>query len=262
MTRYFRLFAYFLRFSFSRAMEFRVDFFFRIVMDICFYAVNFLFFEVVFRHTDVLGGWSENQMIVFIAAFLVIDGISMTLFSNNLWMLATYVNRGDLDYYLVRPVSSLFVVSLRDFAANSFVNLLMACGIMVWALVRYEGVLTFTGVLLFVVLILNGAYLRYCVRMMTIIPVFWLHSARGLEILFFHMARFVERPDRIFTGATRVILTTVLPFCLMASFPARILLEGVDLGLIAWIAGVTVLFTLVMLVFWSAGLRAYSSASS
>ena len=40
MTRYLRLYAYFLRFSFSRALEFRVDFFFRVIMDTAFYAVN------------------------------------------------------------------------------------------------------------------------------------------------------------------------------------------------------------------------------
>ena len=33
MIRYLRLYGYFLRFSFSRAMEFRFDFFFRIFMD-------------------------------------------------------------------------------------------------------------------------------------------------------------------------------------------------------------------------------------
>ena len=57
----------------------------------------------------------------------------MTFFANNMWKLPLAVNRGDLDYHLVRPVSTLFFVSLRDFAANSFVNLLMAVGVLVWA---------------------------------------------------------------------------------------------------------------------------------
>ena len=110
--------------------------------------------------------------------------------------------------------------------------------------------------------IINGTYLRYCVRMFCIIPVFWLHSAKGLEIVFFHMARFVERPDRIFTGPTRVVLTTVLPFCLMASFPARMLIDGFEWGIFLTILSVTAAFTLGLAIFWQAGLRAYSSASS
>ncbi len=260
--RYLRLYLYFLRFSFSRAMEFRVDFFFRIFMDIVYYAINLLFFEVLFLHTDLLGGWNINQTHVFIAGFLLIDALSMTLFSNNLWLFSTYVNRGELDYYLVRPVSTLFFISLRDFAANSFMNLVISLGILTWALAEYRGPVTPWNVIGFLLLLANGAYLRYCIRMLFIIPVFWLHSNRGLEIVFFHMARFVERPDRIFTGPVRVILTTLLPFCLVASFPARVFLEGPSLGLLGVIVGVTLLFTTLMLLFWRMGLCAYASASS
>ncbi|MBD3345123.1 MAG: hypothetical protein GF401_08690 [Chitinivibrionales bacterium] len=262
MLRYIRLFGYFLRFSFSKAMEFRLDFFFRIVMDTIYYVINFMFFEVVFLHTDVLGGWTGNQMRVFVAGFLVVDALSMTLFSNNLWHLSTYVNRGDLDYYLIRPVSSLFFVSLRDFAANSFMNLIMAAAIGVWALNSYDGTVSFVKVLLFVIFLVNGAYLRYCVRMMTIIPVFWLHSSQGMEAVFFHLNRFIERPDRIFTGVTRIILTTICPFLLMASYPARIVLEPFNPAVPVTIIAVTLAFTFILGLLWNAGLRAYASASS
>lgn len=262
MTRYFTLFMYFLRFSFSKAMEFRVDFFFRIAMDCIYYAVNILFFKVIYLHTPILGGWNENQMMIFIAGFLFIDAISMTFFSNNVWWLPIFVNRGDMDYYLVRPVSTLFVISLRDFAANSFLNLVISIGILVWAFVQYTGPVTISSVLLFLLLLVNGTYLRYCVRMLMIIPVFWTQSTRGLDIVFFYMTRFVERPDRIFTGAVRIILTSVLPFCLMVSFPARIFIEGFNLALFSTITIVTILFTCILFISWTAGLRAYSSASS
>jgi ABC-2 type transport system permease protein len=257
-----RLYGYFLRFSFSRAMEFRVDFFLRIFMDIFYYAINIGFYQVVFLHTDVLGGWDFDQMLVFIAGFLVIDAISMTVFANNLWLLPDYINKGDLDYYLVRPVEPLFVLSLRDFAASSFVNLLMACGIMVWALLRYPHPLGPGRIALFVVMILLGSFLRYLVRMLSILPTFWLHSARGFESVFFHLNRFIERPDRIFTGWVRVVLTTVLPFGLMASFPARLLLDSFNPWLLVHFFVVSGLFFYLIVALWKRGLRAYSSASS
>ena len=138
MRRYLRLYAHFLRFSFSRAMEFRLDFGFRIVMEGMFYALQFAFFAILYRHTALLGGWTADQAIVFVCGYFLIDAIHMTVFSNNLWWFPVFVNRGDLDYYLVRPVSTLFFMSLRDFAANSFVNLLIASGLLVWSLVRFK----------------------------------------------------------------------------------------------------------------------------
>jgi ABC-2 type transport system permease protein len=262
MWRYLRLYGCCLRFSFSRAMEFRVDFGFRIVMDVFFYLIDIVFFRVLYLHTSVLGGWREDQGMVFVGCFLLLDALDMTILANNLYQLPSSINRGDLDYHLVRPVSPLFMVSLRDFAANSFVNLLMALGLLAFFLSRYAGPVTPAGLLILAGALALGFLLRYLVRMLTIIPVFWWHQGRGLQMMFWHLTRFVERPDRIYTGAVRVLLTSVLPFALMASVPARCFLEPFDRGLFLHLVAVAAAFTLLIGVLWRAGLRAYSSASS
>ena len=64
--RYLTLYAHFLRFSFSRAMEFRLNFFFRVVMDVVYYVVNLAFFTVIYQHTTLLGGWTLDQVYVFV----------------------------------------------------------------------------------------------------------------------------------------------------------------------------------------------------
>ena len=56
MRRYLRLYLHFVRFSFSRAFEFRVDFWFRVVMDCAFYAVNLAFFTLLYGQTPTIGG--------------------------------------------------------------------------------------------------------------------------------------------------------------------------------------------------------------
>ncbi|MCE9614705.1 MAG: ABC-2 family transporter protein [Lentisphaerae bacterium] len=262
MWRYLTLYGYCLRFSFSRAMEFRVDFCFRIVMDVFFYFIDIVFFRIIYLHTTTLGGWDENQAMVFVGCFLLLDALDMTVLANNLYQLPQSINRGDLDYHLIRPVSPLFMLSLRDFAANSFVNLLMAFGILGYFLSRYTGPITPGGLILLAGSLCMGFLLRYLMRMLTIIPVFWWHRGQGLQMMFWHMTRFIERPDRIYTGAVRVLLTTVLPFALMASVPVRFFFEPFDPGLFLHVSAVLAAFIVVVAVFWRAGLRAYSSASS
>ena len=262
VIRYLRLFGYFVRFSISRAMEFRLDFFFRIVMDLLYYGVNIAFYRVIFLHTSNLGGWTEPQIMVFVSIYLLIDAIHMTLFSNNIWWLPTYINRGDLDYYIVRPVSSLFFVSLRDFAANSFVNLILAFGISIWALESLPGGLSAGRVFIYYALALNGTFVSYLIYLLMLLPVFWTHSGRGLE--YFHMAvsKFQERPDRIFSGWIHRVIVSVLPLALVASFPARLVLERFDLSLFAHLVAVTSILFGVTVAIWRRGLRNYSSASS
>jgi len=262
MGRYLRLYAHFVRFSFSRAMEFRVDFTFRIVMDVIYYVVNLMFYRVILLHTDALAGWNEPQLMVFVGAFIVVDALNMTIFSNNTWWFPQLINRGDLDYYLVRPVSSFFFVSFRDFAANSFVNLIMASSILAWAIARYPAPLGAAKIALFVALIASGTLLYHLLHMVTLMPVFWTHSARGFEQLFWTCARLMEKPDRIFYGWVRRLFVSILPFSLVASFPARLLFEEFDWTTLAHILVATGAFGLTIAWLWGRGLRSYSSASS
>jgi ABC-2 type transport system permease protein len=262
MIRYLRLYARFVEFSLMRAMEFRIDFFFRIIMDVIYYAINISFFEILFLHTPILGGWTEPQVLIFVSGYLLIDAIFMTAFANNMWMLPMHVNKGDLDYYLLRPVSSLFFLSLRDFAVSSFINLIMAIGIMIWAFRHDPEKISALRVVLFLFWLGNGLFLYYLLRLVSILPVFWTHSGRGFDALFWTLARFMERPDRIYTGVMRVLLTTLLPFALIASFPSRILFG--DTRPVLWfeLFAVTLCFSLGVLVLWRKALASYSSASS
>ena len=262
MWRYLRLYLYFLRFSFSRAMEFRVDFFFRVVMDTVFYLVHIAFFKIIYRHTALIGGWDFDQVLIFVCGFFLADAIHMTVAANNLWYLPQYINKGELDYYLVRPVSSLFMLSVRDFAANSFMNLLIAAGLLTWALARTPLSFGWPQLALYLLFIINGAYLYYVIHLFFILPVFWTHSGRRFEAVFYAVKQFAERPDRIFHGPIRLLLVTLLPFLLIASYPARILLDGIRYHHLLHLCLASICLTLLLLLGWRRGLRVYSSASS
>lgn len=260
--RYLRLFAHFVAFSFSKGFEFRFDFYMRIIMDVIYYAVAIAFFKILLVHTPSLGGWNEPQMMIFVAGYCMVDAINMTLFSNNMWQFPTLVNRGDLDYYLIRPVSSLFFISLRDFAANSFMNLLITGGLLAWAVGRYPEPISAWKIILFLGLIVNGTVIFYCMNAMSNMLVFFTQSSDGFGQLIWTMMKLGERPDRIYTGFVRRVVTFVLPFALIASYPTRLLIEEFDVSILLHIFGVTICFFMITLWTWNRALRSYSSASS
>lgn len=241
---------------------FRLDFFFRIVMDCFYYAVNIAFFKLIYGTTISLGGWREDQTLVFLAIFLLIDAIHMTLFSNNMWVLPILVNKGELDYYLLRPINSLFFVSLRDFAANSFMNLIITIGILAYAIHGYSGAISAVQWALLGVGIVCGSVVQYALRIAFLLPVFWTHSSRGFDSLFHQMCRFTERPDRIFSGFVRVLITVLIPFSLIASYPARLVIETPDYGVLLHMALGTAVFFAAVVIVWNVALKSYSSASS
>lgn len=262
MSRYFRLYLKFIEFSFGRAMEFRVDFYFRIIMDAIYYVVSFSFFKILYLHTAQIGGWTEPQTLIFVGVFILIDAINMTLFSNNTWMLPYLVNKGDLDYYLVRPISSFFMTNFREFAVNSFVNLIMAFSLLAYTIYQYPLEISVGRLILFAVLVLNGAWLFHLVRLLFLLPVFWTHSGRGFEGVFWSLEKFMERPHGIFRGPIRIILMTILPLSLIASIPAEMIFQSNPLPYAAIGVSVCFLFFLAVLGVWRYAIRSYSSASS
>lgn len=260
--RYTRLYGHFVKFSIGKAFEFRFDFYMRIIMDLCYYAVSISFYKILYIHTSSLGGWNESQVMIFVSGYLIVDAINMTIFTNNLWMMPQLINKGDLDYYLVRPVSSLFFVSLRDFATNSFINLVFALGIFGWALSQYDPFPGIGQVLLYLLLLFNGAVIFFTLNAMANLITFWTHAPRGFGDVVWTLNKFAERPDSIFRGMTRKVLVFILPFAVISSFPARIILEGVDGLLILHMFAISALFLGLLNFVWNRGLRSYSSASS
>lgn len=262
MRRYLRVYAAFVRFAFSRAMEFRFDFFFRIVMDIVWNFVQFGFFQVLFLHSDLFGGWTRPQVHAFLGALFLADALQMTVFANNMWWLPVRVNRGDLDYHLTRPVAPLFMLSVSDFAAGSCANLLVAAGFTAWALGTYPGSLGAANVACFFGLISVGVFALYLLELGLTIPVFWMESGAGLRDLHHVMVRYSQYPDAIYPGWMRRVLTRVLPLAFLASYPTRALFATDPWPLVVEVLAVTAALTGVVLAAWRFGLANYSSASS
>lgn len=260
--RYCRLYLQFIKFSVGRAMEFRFDFYFRIIMDVFYYLVNIAFFKILFIHAGSLGDWTEPQAMIFVGCFIMVDAINMTLFSNNTWMIPQLVNKGDLDYYLVRPVTSFFMVNFREFAVNSFINLLMTLGFLIYALWAYPEPISLGRYVLFTILLINGAWVFHLARLLFLLPVFWTHTGRGFEMVFWSMEKFAERPHGIYKGWIRVVLMTVLPFCVMAAIPAEMIFNKNPWFYAVWGIGTGIIFFMLILLIWRIAIRGYSSASS
>ena len=262
MLRYLKLYSHFIRFSLSKAFEFRVDFALNSLLAVV-YALGILgFYKIIFLHSDTIAGWGQSELLLLVGAWLMVDALQNTMIAANMEELPLLVNRGGLDYYLLRPVSSLFFVSLRDIMPQSWVDFLIATLVLGLGLQSYPEELAGWKILLFFLLIINGTFLYYLLRLLLIIPVFWIHSSEGLSILFWSLHRFGERPDRIFTGMSRKILVSILPFCLIVSFPTRLLVEPFDLHILLHLALVTLGLASFTFLLWNRALRSYSSASS
>lgn len=262
LKRYLKLYGALVRFSWSRAFEFRFDFWLRVLMDLVFYAVNIVFFEILYLHAPTFGGLTKWQALIFVATYLVVDGVRMTFFVNNFWMLRQMVAHGDFDFYLTKPASPLFLVTCREFSPASLVNLTVALGILVYTFAQAPVEFSYPELAGYGFLVLNGIAITYLLQLFFAITVFWTQSPEGIEGVLYILKRFAERPHTIYHPVARLILLTVIPLGLVASAPALSLFIQDATTLVALSLCISLFFCLCGRRAWSSALRNYASASS
>ncbi len=260
--RYLRLYLHFVRFSFNRALLFRMNLVLHVLMDIGWYATQLVLYTTIFNYTHLLGGWTYDQVLIFVGGVFLVDAIEMAVFDNNLWWLPIFINRGDLDYYLVRPVSSLFFLLLRDFSASSVANVAMAGGFLAWALGRYPGHFDALAWLAYACALAAGVLIFSFCKALFCLAAFWTGSDKGFRAIFGSLQRFGNQPHRIYRGWLGLLLSSVLPFAFIASWPTAALLESspIRIATSALVVAATLLALLAGV--WRMGLARYSSASS
>ena len=258
--RYLRIYLNFLRFAASRAMQFRAELVFRIVMDLVFYAIFLGFYKIIFSHTPSLGGWNEAQAMIFVSGFMVVDALQMTFFADMYHSFQMLYRQGMLDHYLTKPISSWFFVGFRYINFGSLANVLLSGSILCWAILRYDQALEWWTILIYLSLLVASAFLYFLVMFALLMAVFWLENADSMMTIYFEGVNFASRPHHIFKGAVRAVLMTVVPFSVYASIPAQALFEQVGWSSVAHVFLVVLFFLGLNQILWRQGLKRYASA--
>ncbi len=258
--RYLRIYLNFMRFAASRAMQFRAELGFRILMDVAFYAIFLGFYKIIYSHTPALGGWNEEQAMIFVSGFMVVDALQMTFFADMYHSFQMLYRQGALDHYLTKPISSWFFVGFRYINFASLANVLISGSILTWAILRYQASLPWWAIAVYILLLMVSAFLYFLVIFSLLMVVFWWESSDAMMAVYFEGVNFASRPHHIFKGLLRGLLMTVIPFSVYASIPAQALFEQVGWASVLHVMAVVLLFLGINQVLWRLGLRRYASS--
>jgi len=265
VARYLSLWFSIFRYSLSRDMEYKTNFVGNLFVDGIYYIVWYYFFEIIYDKTDMLGDFSREDILVFLIATFFVDTIFMMLFDGAAY-LREHIRTGSLDFILLRPANSQFLISFRYIRSYTLVS------ISILSIILYNILITFhpnsfniLNISLFIISIFMGVLIWYGFEFIIASLTFYFRDFRTGGWLTHEVLKFSMRPDTIYTGFMRKILFTILPMALVASVPSRLLLYGLTSQnqkyLLMQIVVVFVLLVLTRL-FWKFGLKQYESSQS
>lgn len=265
MRRYWKAYQIMLRNSLIREMSFKANFLLWIVVEICWFAGQIIFIEVLYSHVQTIGDWTKWQMILLVATHQLVGQLFQAFFFVNLAEIPERIRTGSLDFMLMLPLDAQFSVSTRQFGLDNIVNALVSLVIVGFALVQL-GVQPGPGaVALYFTAIAFGIAIHYALMLTLTTVSFWIVRAQGLVSGYFSFSSLGRYPDVIFRGGLKFFFSWVIPIILVANVPAR-LLSGTFSGPVHQPLLHLALAALLVLagsrLFWKFALSCYTSASS
>ncbi len=264
LTRYLGIYAALVKNSLSRELGFKSNFLLWIIVELLWFALQITFISVLYLHTDAIGSWTKWQVVLLVAASNFIQQIFQAFFLINLTNLSELVRSGKLDFLLLLPVNTRFVISFRQVDLGGFVNAAFAVCVMTYAAHQLHLHPTLLQIAGFLALSLAGVAIHYSLMLLLAGICFWTVKAQGIVWGYYNLFNIARLPDEAFQrGAFKAVFTFAIPMILVSNVPARLLTSKLsEPGPVLLLLAMALACSIMSELGWRASLRRYTSASS
>jgi len=260
--RYLRLLSIFYKYSIVSELEYRVDFLANVFMSVFWLAWAIVSVGVFFLHTDKIGDWSWQEVLMVVALFTFFSGVMEALLRPNVGAVLDQVRDGTFDFVLTKPVNAQFIASLRNIVVWRLSDVVIGLGLIAYALAQMHVVPTMGQVALFFVMLVAATFIVYSLWLMMVSLAFWFVKLDNFTELFNGFYEAGRYPVTVYRGVVRALLTFVVPIAFVTTFPASALLGRIDHATVAIGIAFAVGLFVISNRFWNFAIRHYSSASS
>ncbi len=263
VKRYLGIYAALWKNSVAREMGFKTNFLLWILVEILWFGMQLCFIGVLYLHTEHIGTWTQWQVVMLIGASHFIQQVFQAFFLINCTNLSELVRSGKLDFLLLLPVNTRFVVSLRQVDLGAFVNAASAVAVMGYAARQLHLVPSAVQVLGFLALCAAGIAIHYSLMFLLASISFWTVRAQGIVWGYYNLFNIARLPDEAFSGLFKALFTFALPMLLVSNVPVRLLADKLSSpGPVLLLLAMSVICFVVSEWGWRAAMRRYTSASS
>src|SRR6476659_2920874 len=133
LQRYLTIYAALWRNSVVREMGFKSNFLLWIFVELLWFGLQLSSIGVIYLHTDHIGTWTKWQVVMLVGASHFIQQIFQAFFLTNCVQLSELIRTGRLDFMMLLPVNTRFLISLRQVDLGGFVNATSALAVMGYA---------------------------------------------------------------------------------------------------------------------------------
>ncbi|MEK6620515.1 MAG: ABC-2 family transporter protein [Chloroflexota bacterium] len=160
MRRYLRLLRLFASTELQFALEYRANLALEIMEMVVVIGTSVAAVLVLFSYTEAMNGWSLEQMLVLLGVFYIVQGVGELVLQPSFQRFIEHVRMGTLDFVLLKPVSSQFMVSFRYFQTVQVLQILLGFALTGLGVARLASTLTPASVRLPAMVLMDSLVIR------------------------------------------------------------------------------------------------------
>jgi ABC-2 type transport system permease protein len=251
-----------LRIAVLQALAYRVGFWSEGVLGIVWSLLGVAPLWVALEHRPDVAGWTAYELLVLTGCYTAVSGAFGALLQPALVETMGRIRMGTFDYLLLRPAGALLqalVGAFNPWRLMEVVAGLVLVVVGVWGARVVPGPLDVVAALL---ILGAGLVALWSLGVLVAAASFFALALENLTFLMEAGLDFARWPISVFRGPLKALFTFVVPFALMTSYPAQVVLGRGGAELLPGALLTAGILAMLAMLAWRRALASYTSASS
>ena len=257
-----RLIPTFIKVNLQMSLAYRSEAVSEILLDLIWLGWELVSLQIIFSNTVSLGGWGRGELIVLLGVLWMVNTFMSALIWPNTEKFNASVRDGSLDYMLLQPANSMFLVSFSRITVWRLADLVLAIVLIAVGVNMAGEVTTPLNILLFSLLTVSGALVIYSLWIVLIAFTFWFTKFDNNVTILQALTDTGRYPITVYPWWLRVIVTYIVPIGLATTIPVQALRGELTGWNVLVFLGVSLAAVFIASRVWKVGVKRYSGASS
>jgi len=218
--------------------------------------------QIIFSNTVSLGGWGMGELIALLGVLMTVNTFMSALIWPNTEKFNASVRDGSLDYMLLQPVNSMFLVSFSRITVWRLADLVIAIVLIAVGVNMAGEITTPLNILMFALLTVSGSLVIYSLWIVLIAFTFWFTKFDNNVTILQALTDTGRYPVTVYPWWLRVIVTYIVPIGLATTVPVQALRGELTGWNVLVFLGVSAIAFFIASRVWKVGVKRYSGASS
>jgi ABC-2 type transport system permease protein len=257
-----KLLSAFFKVNVQMALAYRADTVVNILLNLMWLGWELLSLSIIFNNTETIGGWGFGELIALLGVFRLVNTMMIALIWPNTEKFNQSIRDGSMDYTLLQPINSMFLVTFSRITVWRIWDLVLAIVLILIGINIAGDITTPLNILTFILLTISGAIVIYSLWIVLIALTFWFTKFDNNVTILQALLDAGRYPVTVYPAWLRIIVTFVIPIAVATTVPLQALRGELSVSRIFMFIAIGIVSFLIASRVWKAGLKQYSGASS